>query len=277
MILYAILDHGNDDNDDDDNKNEQIQTQYRIPNMKLPENASESYSTSASTSIPYGSQNESQFRSYMNKSKVRFTDNNIHNDHNNYNSSSNSNNNINDTSEQKISQSYQQQHRYLSSRSPSQSQLQLQSHSQPYQNSYNLQLRVEEMRRNGALIKNETKSGLAALLGDEKSKENGNSNMNTKTNPTLNGIVALLDTAAAAQEGRDVNNIFRNNRIDDNALGTGTGAAVNASVDANTEYRCKNIYSRRRTNTLEHRIQLNRYQFIDAHVTQPKSMHVISG
>lgn len=118
----------------------------RIPNIALPESASESFS---SKSVPYGSLNESKFR-FPNGSSYH---------------------NINDN----LSASY----------NPNQG------------STYNLQQRVEKMRKNGTLIKNQTKSGIAALLGESNNDDNEREKIQNdalSTNPKKSlGIGALLN------------------------------------------------------------------------------------
>lgn len=129
--------------------------------------------------------NDSQFR-LPNRTKVRFSDENKNEN------SDNNNNDINSNSEQRISQSYQSSYS-------------------------NIEQKVEEMRRNGTLIKNETKSGLAALLGDDSTSrvKKNNMNRNGDRDDDRDG------------DGIYVNKEESNDRQTSNSGGWGIGALIN--------------------------------------------------
>ena len=145
--------------------------------MALPESVSESFS---SKPVPHGSLNESQFR---------FPNGNSYQSRGSYIPNS-----PNFSSEMKHEDK------------PSQ---------QSYSGTYNLQQRVEEMRKNGTLIKNQTKSGIAALLGDSTNNEKKDKEQNTNSiSPKKSlGIGALLNEFGQNQKTDNTSNDLHQNGV----------------------------------------------------------------
>lgn len=152
--------------------------------MELPENASESLASS----VPYGSLNESQFRYPSQLSKSHGSAKYLHHPYNNVISNENSPHTSTST---------------MNNNSKN-------NNNEPY---YNLQQRVQQMKSNGTLIKNETKSGLAALLGDnndeQRSSNMNNNKIGSNNTKTATGIGALLEGRGSSNSSmiRDTNDI----------------------------------------------------------------------
>lgn len=148
--------------------------------MSLPENATDNDSL-LSSSVPYGSLNESQFRHPRHHiNNPNSTHGLKHHEHNNNNNTS------------KVSFSLSNDYYVI----PPQNQQQqnLQGQKSYY---YDIQQRVQNMKNNGTLIKNETKSGLALLLGDNDDKDNMNEAKGVTSNGKGNGTATGTGTGTA--------------------------------------------------------------------------------